>query len=733
MTGNWIWNPKASEKNVYVNFVRDFELDAPSSLAKLFISADTEYAVWINGEFVSCGMWHDYPKHRITYDTIDIYKYLKMGSNRMVIKAYYQGETSMQYSVGDAGLFYRIENATTFIESDEKTLTSIADEYQNGEMFKTTMQLGYGFCYDAKKDIDLFKELPKLSKAVVKKRITVYERPLKKLVLSDNYERKVIAQGLFKRDKGYSTIAEAMQHDFLSSRYFEEIFDGKNTLPGAITPKATDDFYLLIDLGEEIAGYLSFDIDASKSAKVDIAYGEHLKDLRVRSNVGGRNFANRCTLKEGRQTFTYYFRRIAGRYIQLHISDFSHLTIYDVKIINAEYPVKNAGKFTCCDSLHEKIYEVSKKTLHICMHEHYEDSPWREQGLYGSDSRNQILSGYYAFSEFDMVKESFNLISHSVRENGFIDVCAPSDIDLYLPSFTFTWFLSVRDYLEYSGDKEYVLSLWPTLSKMLEKYAENLYDNLAAAPVEEDACWNFYEWTEGNYFSQPFEKVDNIRREDGFLDGLYNAFLSLSYKAASQMAETLGKPEEAKRYKKLSDMLNEGINDNFFDEEKKIYSSYSFKGKKRHYGELMQAIAILCGAADEEKASYIRTVLIDEKNTLVKTMLSYMLYKYDALLMEKEKYLPSVMRDIEKRWGRMLFENSKTFWETELGCDDFDNAGSMCHGWTAVPIYIYFRYVLGITPEFMRGECDEVKISNYLPRVCGEVETLIGRKTVKNY
>ncbi len=41
----------------------------------------------------------------------------------------------------------------------------------------------------------------------------------------------------------------------------------------------------------------------------------------------------------------------------------------------------------------QKIYDVSIYTLKCCMHEHYEDCPWREQALYTMDSRNQMLCG----------------------------------------------------------------------------------------------------------------------------------------------------------------------------------------------------------------------------------------------------------------------------------------------------------------------------------------------------
>ena len=35
----------------------------------------------------------------------------------------------------------------------------------------------------------------------------------------------------------------------------------------------------------------------------------------------------------------------------------------------------------------------------------------------------------------------------------------------------------------------------------------------------------------------------------------------------------------------------------------------------------------------------------------------------------------------------MLDAGATTFWETEKGATDFDGAGSLCHGWSALPIY----------------------------------------------
>ena len=70
--------------------------------------------------------------------------------------------------------------------------------------------------------------------------------------------------------------------------------------------------------------------------------------------------------------------------------------------------------------------------------------------------------------------------------------------------------------------------------------------------------------------------------------------------------------------------------------------------------------------------------------------LSMLCFKYDALLMaDRETYRPLVLREIAEKYQRMLDAGATTFWETELGEADFDAAGSLCHGWSAMPVYYY--------------------------------------------
>lgn len=73
-------------------------------------------------------------------------------------------------------------------------------------------------------------------------------------------------------------------------------------------------------------------------------------------------------------------------------------------------------------------------------------------------------------------------------------------------------------------------------------------------------------------------------------------------------------------------------------------------------------------------------------------------FLYDGLLRFGDTYKEFILKDICAKYGKMLESGATTFWETEKGWRDFDNAGSLCHGWSAMPIY-YFRTLLKTNDE----------------------------------
>ena len=97
---------------------------------------------------------------------------------------------------------------------------------------------------------------------------------------------------------------------------------------------------------------------------------------------------------------------------------------------------------------------------------------------------------------------------------------------------------------------------------------------------------------------------------------------------------------------------------------------------------LGNSLAVLAGVGDEKTVD-----AIVRGDGMIPVTLSMNAFKYDSLLLFGDKYKQYIIDDIKTKYKKMLDDGATTFWETELGADDFGGAGSLCHGWSAIPIY----------------------------------------------
>jgi hypothetical protein len=132
--------------------------------------------------------------------------------------------------------------------------------------------------------------------------------------------------------------------------------------------------------------------------------------------------------------------------------------------------------------------------------------------------------------------------------------------------------------------------------------------------------------------------------------------------------------------------LNASIAAHFFDEECGLFVD---RATVRTASVLGNSLAILCGAADGERARAIAEKLASADSGFTPATLSMLCFKYDALLKVDASYKDYILAQIDAKYERMLDAGATTFWETELGEADFDGAGSLCHAWSAMPVYYY--------------------------------------------
>lgn len=131
------------------------------------------------------------------------------------------------------------------------------------------------------------------------------------------------------------------------------------------------------------------------------------------------------------------------------------------------------------------------------------------------------------------------------------------------------------------------------------------------------------------------------------------------------------------------DAMKSAVKNTFYDESKGLFKATTIGNP--YYTSLGNSLAILCGIAGEKTAEK----LVSDK-TVVPITLAMNTFLYEALLkVNKDKYKPFILKDIDKKYLKMLEAGATTFWETEEGTKSLANTGSLCHGWSAMPIYYY--------------------------------------------
>ena len=708
----WIWRAEEAGKDEFCDFTSTFTATADGAAYTLLIAADSNYTVWINGRLAAWGQYADYPDYKV-YDRVDVTEFVQVGENRVAITAWYYGINSSTYRVGKAGLIYEITAADGQVlsASGTHTLSRLSREYVSGIGRLISFQLGPTYHADLcmRDGFQMSGGVDFAPSRVVTGISTDFHlRPTAKLILADRLSATVCRTGAFRytmaTDAAYDP-AEAMQAAATTRRMAGALpqlmgtGDESVELSVCENEQPCDGVYVIVDLGTETAGFLDFDVEVPIACRMDVGFGEHLIDGVCRTAV--RGFSADVELKAGRNQYLHTFRRFGCRYVQLFI----HAPIAKIHYAGIRptlYPLVHKD-FRCGNLLRETIYRTCQNTLQHCLHEHYEDCPWREQALYTLDSRNQMLCGYYAFGETRAPRAALELISHGQRRDGLLMLCYPAGADAPIPAFSCMYFVQMEEYIRYTGDTSLAVSYYDLLESILAAFESRMTDEgvlenfYGAGPDGRVEYWNFYEWS--HTMSGRFAETE--RR----LESPLNAFYSLALGAMAKICTAIGKPDRATELRARRNVLNAAIARKFYNPETRMFES--FEGGTA-YTVLTQALCLLCGAADDVDASVMLGSLATNGGRVgeldvVPNTLSMNAFRYDALLAaDRERYAPVILDEIDRDYLYMLQNGATTFWETIRGAADFDGAGSLCHGWSALPVYYYeLLLVDGEMPHLM--------------------------------
>lgn len=674
----WIWLGGMPAENCYLQFRHGFTPRAAEPV-ELRLSAEGQFVAYVNGSVLPATQYPDYPHHKAV-STIRLSDCVPERENLLEIQVHYTGADSSVARKEAPGLRFELwQGQTLLAASSPTTAVRPLSGYRCGPIGKITQQLGFGFIWTLSGE-----DAPWQSAQAAEKACVLVPRPIPELRVDERCPSRLISQGVFT---AYTYPME--QYAALAFRERETLCVDNTGADGiALSASEGDGIYLIFDLGKETVGYLELDISCPTPTTIDVGYGEHLEDLRVRTNVGGRQFVLRCQTSAAHPHFSHRFHRLGCRYLQLFLHGREAVVRY-AGLRPVRYPFQSAASFSCSDHLHTQIYQVAKYTLDCCLHEHYEDCPWREQALYAFDSRNQMLFGYYAYGEFTQPRASLRTLALSQRPDGLLELCAPARVPVNIPAFSLAFVVELEEYCRYSGDIAFGQELLPVVRRILQTVHGQLSKGLVWN-FREPQYWNFYEWRpllEGT----PIERTQPLPPS---AEAPLQLYYLLALRRTAAILRYLGR-EDAPLNAEIQTVQN-GL-EAFWDPDAQAYASFLRDGRRIQYAELTQALALYAEAVPAPRCAQLREKLAS--GTLLPISLSSSIFRYEALLQQPERYAAQVFEEIAEKWGSMLYHGATTFWETELGAEDFERAGSLCHAWSSVPLYLYGAYLLGVRPD----------------------------------
>ncbi|OIN97053.1 hypothetical protein AUJ66_04495 [Candidatus Desantisbacteria bacterium CG1_02_38_46] len=719
--GNWIWT-KVGEKprNFYLCIRKTLKLNKKVRRATAFVSADSRYKFYINGKYVGRGVAKCDPKFQY-YDVHNITKILRPGKNIIAAIIHHYGEETFSYLLGRGGFLCQIEmeysDSKKEIIGTDKTWRVKQEKAWNQDAPRSTVQIGFQEIYDARKEMSGWEKLNfddsgwdepiVIGKPPVEPWTNLIERDIPFLAEKEILPVEVIEIGEcpqaidLNNIKDISAILDEELHLPTRGAVLHPTKVGrvpeKNKTFLSIGPCIDKSIYLVLDFGKEVSGFPRICLKGVDGGVIDFGYDEILIKNRVHPTRGGgaAGQSDRYIMKDGYQEHEQGFTWRGFRYIQLVFRNCAKpVKLYGVTLNHYCYPVSYRGAFKCSDPMLNRIWEVGRYTLQMCMHDSFEDCPWREQTQWWGDARVQGLVNYYAFGDTKLFKKGLRQIAESQlrRQDGLMQPFAPGGTHgssihakmAIIPSFCLIWILSLYDYYFYTGDTEPVKKLYPNLKNLVEAFRSSLSER-GLTTLEH---WQFIDWA-------PIDaKPENTA---------LNCFLCAGFMTAAKIARLNNDKPQAKEYEKMAAEMKDNINKYLWSEKKGLYadgiraSAEDGSNKQSEvFSQQANCLAVLFDIAPKEKQEEIMNKIQTDDKVVKITTPYFMFYFLSALLhLNRHELVKDIIRT---RWGEMIGKGATTFWEDFRGVANGNGGGSLCHAWSACPTAMLSMEILGVKP-----------------------------------
>lgn len=637
-----------------------------TGVGRLYITCHGLYVAYLNGNrvgnFILAPGSGTYNK-KLPYQTYDVSNLVKEGENELLVvlgDGWYRGCTGVD---GDLNLFGSDISLFCQLEVDKKVLCISDESWQaskQGPIGENDMQQGE--TYDARKE-----------------------------EITDWHEVKI-------EDFGTDNLACSNSVPIIE----QESFKGEIIK----TPNGEK----VIDFGQNLAGYVEFKVIASVGDKITLWHGEALDE---NGNFTNENFQPGKRHKQGgiQQKITYICKEGLNHYKpSFTIMGYQYVKVEtNISLEDAEFmshgvysEMEVTGKFT---SSNEELNKLVKNSLwsqksNFC--DIPTDCPTRERAGWTGDAAIFVDTGLYLMDSYSVFRKWLGECRLIQKEDGRVVTIAPpngregkfsnmlyssvgwGDASIIVP---YTLYKRYGDSSILEENYEMMKRWYSFLEKRAKKRnPKNLFKKNPYRDYTIDTGFDFGEWCEPG--------VETAQGVMGSGKSVATAYLAYSGKLLSEIADILGKEEEAKHYSHVSKNAKAAYR-HVFTKDGKIISK-----RQCEYVRPL-AFGLLDGKEAVQAAKDLNDLVVEMDYHLNTGFLST---QYLCQVLADYGYLETAYRlllqDTYPSWLYAVKKGASTIWETWDGIkEDGSVKESLNHYVYGVISGWLFKGVCGIQIE----------------------------------
>ncbi len=692
-TPYWIWSDaRPTLEKGCCFFRKTFELDTLPAECPVQVSADSIYRLYVNGTLVSRGPQKS-DRFRRYYETVDIAPLLRPGKNALAAFVCHfidDEENSRWFETGPISVKCSLRGGfivmcdTLDIATDRSWLVMPSDSVQFVSPYRSryaTDMLHVRLCdYPAafaEVDFDdrMFQRAQIVADTAFEKWAGLTLWPLTPANIPPMEETPIQAARVSR-----SSLANA--GDLLT--------EGRLVIPPG------EASFIELDMGELTTAHIQlfFEYGLDLIVPVRLTYAESYFRLNaegelykgVRDDTTGAIFDGETdtlelSIHDGEAIHPLLFETVfyrTFRFLRIDIGNArAPIVLCGLRFTRVWYPLAVSGR---CDApaLDSAMWDISVRTLRLCMHQTYEDCPYYEQMQYTMDTALQMKYTYQITTDDRLARNAIDAFSAARMPDGLVPCTSPAKFTQVIPGFSMYFIEMLYDHYYYFGDEALLRRYLCVADSILQYFAAKI--NPQTGLFDRSDYWEFTDWVQQwhHNFGVPISKKEKIHT-------IYHQMYVYFLKKAAELNEMIGREGIAGEYRAIAERVSAGVLAHCYDASRGLFTDTVGRSEASVHGQIWAVLSGIVSGADAE--ALVRRALDDA--SLFQCSYSMTFYLLRTLEMvglygESAQFL--------KTWEGMM-ENHMTTW-----CEDPVTQRSDCHGWSSLPIYEFTNRALGVSP-----------------------------------